>query len=244
MVYNLEIALGLWFFAFLLGIKHSFDADHLVAVSSFLTNASSTKRSTTLSVSWALGHMATASILTIILFTFKETILKEILSSMEYLVAFMLIAIAVLTLAWEFDILHFHRHEHKHEKVPEQPEGHSHVHFHLPRMNQHGSMVGIGFIHGIASNDELLLLFTLTLGISDLFGILIGVFFFTIGVILGMVIYGMIINIPNQKYGQKRVSRVVNTTIASLTLVYGFYLLLGLEGLNVFEIIVSAFNGS
>ena len=239
MAFNLEIALGLWFFALLLGIKHSFDADHLVAVSGFLSNASSTRQSATLSISWALGHMGTASVLTIVLFTFKETLLKEILSSMEYLVAFMLIAIAVLTIAWEFDILHFHKHEHKHELKPEQTEEHSHFHIHLPRLNKHGSMVGIGFIHGIASNDELLLLFTLTLGISDLTGILIGVLFFTIGVIGGMIAYGYLINIPNQKYGQKRVSRIVNTTIASLTLAYGVYLLLGLEGLNIIEILAS-----
>lgn len=244
MAFDLGVTLGLWFFAFILGIKHSFDADHLVAVSGFLSNASSTKRSTTLSVSWALGHMLTASILTIILFAFKETLLKEILSSMEYLVAFMLIAIAILTLAWEFEVLHFHSHEHKDKKVPEQQEEHSHIHIHLPRMNQHGSMVGIGFIHGVASNDELLLLFTLTLGISNLLGILIGVFFFTIGVILGMIVYGMIINIPNKKYGQKRVSRIVNTTIASLTLAYGMWLLLGLEGLNIFEIATSIITGS
>lgn len=199
------------------------------------------KKTTTLSVSWALGHMGTASILTIILFTFKETLLKEILSSMEYLVAFMLILIATLTLAWEYDILHFHKHGHKHEKEPEQSKEHSHIHIHLPRINEHGSMVGIGFIHGIASNDELLLLFTLTLGISDLFGILIGVLFFTIGVILGMVIYSMIITIPNRKFGQKRVSRIVNTTIASLTLAYGIYLLFGLNGINVIEILSSIF---
>jgi ABC-type nickel/cobalt efflux system permease component RcnA len=242
LAFNLEIAFGLWFFALLLGIKHSFDADHLVAVSGFLSNASSTKRSTTLSVSWALGHMGTASVLTIILFTFKETLLKEIISRMEYLVAFMLIAIAVLTFAWEFDILHFHRHGHNHDKKPEQTEEHSHVHIHLPKLNEHGSMVGIGFIHGIASNDELLLLFTLTLGISSLIGILIGVFFFTIGVILGMIVYGWIIKFPNQKFGQKRVSRIINTTIASITLVYGVYLLLGLEGLNIIEILASFFE--
>jgi hypothetical protein len=103
-------------------------------------------------------------------------------------------------------------------------------------------MVGIVFIHGIASYDELLLLFTLTLGISNLIGILIGVFFFTIGVILGMIVYGWIINIPNQKYGQKRVSRIINTTIASITLAYGVYLLLGLEGLNIIEILASFFE--
>ena len=93
--------IGLWFFAILLGIKHSFDADHLVAVTGVLSNAPNTKYTTKLSISWALGHMITASMLTIVLFSFKETLLKEILNNAELLVPFMLITIALLTLAWD-----------------------------------------------------------------------------------------------------------------------------------------------
>ena len=55
--------LGLWIFAILLGLKHSFDADHLVAVTGVLSNAPTSKQTTKLSVSWALGHMVTASLL-------------------------------------------------------------------------------------------------------------------------------------------------------------------------------------
>ncbi|PWI47848.1 hypothetical protein CEE45_09400 [Candidatus Heimdallarchaeota archaeon B3_Heim] len=232
--------LGLWIFAILLGLKHSFDADHLVAVTGVLSNAPTTKQTTRLSVSWALGHMITASLLTIVLFSFKETLLKEILSNMELLVPFMLIAIALLTLAWEFDLLHFHRHEHTQKDVEESKE-HTHLHLHLPKLNEHGTMVGIGIIHGLASNDELLLLFTLTLGINELWAILIGVMFFTVGVISGMVAYGWLINFPNQQWGEKRVTRVVNVSIASVTLTYAFWLLIGLEGLNVVEFVSSLF---
>ena len=46
--------------------------------------------------------------------------------------------------------------------------------------------MGIGFIHGIASNDELLLLFTLTFGANSLEEILFGVGIFTIGVVAGI----------------------------------------------------------
>ena len=232
--------LGLWIFAILLGLKHSFDADHLVAVTGVLSNAPTSKQTTKLSVSWALGHMVTASLLTIVLFSFKETLLKEVLSNMELLVPFMLIGIALLTLAWEFDLLHFHRHEHTQKDVTESKE-HTHLHFHLPKLNEHGTMVGIGIIHGLASNDELLLLFTLTLGINELWAILVGVMFFTVGVISGMVAYGWLINFPNQRWGEKRVTRIVNVSIASVTLAYAFWLLIGLEGLNIVEIFSSLF---
>jgi hypothetical protein len=233
--------IGLWLFAILLGIKHSFDADHLVAVTGVLSNSPTTSRTTVLSVSWALGHMLTASLLTIVLYSFRETLLKDILANMELLVPFMLIIIALFTIAWEFDLLHFHRHDHTQENLTEK-KTHSHLHFHLPSLNEHGAMMGIGFIHGLASNDELLLLFTLTLGITELWGILIGVAFFTLGVIFGMVVYGILVNYPNRRWGQKRVTRVVNLSIAAVTLIYAFWLISGLEGLNVVEIFSSLLN--
>jgi len=226
-------------FAIILGIKHSFDADHLVAVSGMLTN-SQTRRTATLSISWALGHMITASILTIILYTFRESILKTFLDNLEILVPIMLIIIAFFTLAWEFDLVHYHRHKHQHENMNQEKE-HTHLHLHGRSKKEHGAMVGIGIIHGLASNDELLLLFTLTIGIEELSRILLGVVFFTIGVILGMVAYGMSINYPVQKWGQKQVTRVVNVTIASISVMYAIWLLLGLEGLNVFEVLDNIF---
>ncbi|MHA2094463.1 MAG: urease accessory protein UreH domain-containing protein, partial [Candidatus Hodarchaeales archaeon] len=193
---------------------------------------------TKLSISWALGHMVTASLLTIILFSFKETLLKEILANAELLVPFMLIGIALVTLAWEFDLLHFHRHEHS---QAEESKEHTHLHLHFPKLNEHGTMVGIGIIHGLASNDELLLLFTLTLGINELWAILVGVMFFTIGVIGGMVTYGWLINFPNKRWGEKRVTRVVNISIAVVTLAYATWLLLGLEGINIVEFLTNLF---
>lgn len=234
--------ISVWFIAILLGVKHSFDVDHLIAVSGFLSNSSSSKRSATLSISWALGHMVTATIITILLFIFRETLLNEILKNMELLVAFMLIIMSILTFAWEFELIHFHRHTHTREESTEVSK-HSHLHIHLPRFNDHESMVGIGFIHGLASNDELLILMMMTLGISELWAILIGVVFFTFGVVIGMIAYGVIVNFPSQKYGQKRVTRIVNVTIASVTLVYAFWLLLGLEGLNIFDIVSSFLSG-
>ena len=222
----------------LLGIKHAFDADHLVAVSGLLTHSRTTRKTITLSVSWALGHMVTASLLTIVLFFFRETLFLPILENLELIVPFMLILIALLTIAWEFELIHFHRHSHGEKDVQEAKE-HTHLHVHLSTSSQreHGTMVGIGIIHGIASNDELLLLFTLTLGIQELPGILLGVLVFTVGVIIGMVGYGVSVNYPAQKFGHKRVTRVVNVSISILSIVYAVWLLMGLEGINIFDIL-------
>ena len=235
---DLILTLALFALALILGIKHSFDADHLVAVSSILTRAPSIRRTSVLSVTWAIGHMITATILTIILFTFKDTLFKEFFSNFDVLVPAMLIFIALVTLAYEFDIIHRHKHVHRDPETNIEKE-HTHVHTHILGSNKkdHSAMIGIGFIHGIASNDELLVLFTLTFGLEDLGTILIGVFIFSIGVIMGMIGYGISINYPIQKWGTKRVTRVVNVTVALLSLAYAGWLLAGLNGLNIFELL-------
>ena len=65
--------------ALALGFKHSYDADHLVAVSNLLVRSHDLRRTALMSVSWALGHMLTASGITVILFVFRETLLRPFL---------------------------------------------------------------------------------------------------------------------------------------------------------------------
>lgn len=48
--------------ALALGFKHSYDADHLIAVSSILRRAKSIRSSWKSSIFWAIGHMITAAI--------------------------------------------------------------------------------------------------------------------------------------------------------------------------------------
>ena len=236
-IVDLVFIISLFAFALILGIKHSFDADHLVAVSGLLTRSPTIRRTSMLSLSWALGHMVTASIITIILFTFKETLFKDFLANLDILVPIMLIVIAILTLAFEFNLIHIHKHKHEDQSSIITKE-HTHVHTHILGSNKrdHSSMVGIGIIHGIASNDELLVLLTLTIGFQDLLGVLLGVGVFTIGVIIGMVAFGISINFPVQKWGTKRVTRTINVSIASLSIFYAIWLLAGIDGLNILEL--------
>ena len=43
---------------FVLGLRHALDADHLAAVSTFVTEERSLLRSSLIGVSWGLGHTA------------------------------------------------------------------------------------------------------------------------------------------------------------------------------------------
>ena len=238
--------------AIVLGIKHSLDADHVVAISGMLTRSYSVRKTITLSTAWAMGHMLTASIITFILYFFKEIVLEPILQNFELIVALMLIIIGVLTLAWEFDIINFgkHSHGHKHESgvihnheegIPETDgkiEEYEHAHIKvLDYKREHATISGIGVIHGLASNDELLLLLTLTLGFRQFSMILLGILIFTIGVVLGMVLYGTVLTYTVTASRREQIIKIINVVISILAITYAFYILLGGETINLFPFI-------
>ena len=216
--------------AFFLGLKHSFDADHLIAVSNLLSRAKSLKNSVKMSISWAAGHLLTATAITVILFVFKDELLPLILNKMEVLVALMLIAIGLLGI---FKSRVYHSHEHIHDE-----EAHPHWHIHLASQNpnslnhqktdhSHKHMFGIGIVHGLASNDELLMLLTVSLGLSGLLEMVFGVFVFSVGVVVGMVAFGLLFTFPLIKMESARISQLVNLAVGTISVIYGAFLLAG-----------------
>ncbi len=214
-----------------LGFKHSYDADHLVAVSNLLTRSRSLRRTSFMSFSWAAGHMMTATVVTVLLFTFRDVLLRDFLSHLELAVAVMLILIGSLGLLVEFGFLHSHRHRHESRE-------HVHPHLHFGDIREHRAMFGIGVIHGIASNDELLILLVASLGVTSFLGLLGGVGVFSLGVVLGMVLFGLGVSYPVMRFGTRRVRRAVNVAAATLSIGYAVILFLGFEGTNL---LLSAF---
>src|SRR5207302_115095 len=79
-----------------LGFEHSYDADHLVAVSNLITRSGSIRKTSLISVSWAAGHMVTAALITVLLYAFRQTILSDVLAHLDVLVAVMLLLIGVI----------------------------------------------------------------------------------------------------------------------------------------------------
>ncbi len=219
--------------ALALGFKHSYDADHLVAVSNLLVRSHNLRRTTLMSMSWAAGHMLTASGITVILFVFRESLLQNFLARFELIVGVMLVAIGAVGLLWEYKVLQRIGlvHEHPHEHAGGE---HRHPHFHVRRLGEHGTMFGIGVVHGLASNDELLILLVAAFSVATIEGLLVGVGVFSLGVVLGMVLFGVGISYPMLRWGGGRIRRTVNTVAAVLSLVYGILLLAGFPGFNPF----------
>ncbi len=253
------MTIGLLFLAFLLGVKHSVDADHLVAVSSILTRSTKIARTIKLSTSWALGHMITAGIITYLLYLSKDYFFNRYLGHFESVVALMLIGIGSITILWEFNVLRFGKHSHGHihddiEKPSNENVHDDHIHIQdlentsdeivdlnhghiLGTKNDIQAIAGIGVIHGLASNDELLILLTLTLGLGDFLIIFIGLTIFSLGVVVGMISWGSLLNAPVLKMKKDKIAKSISITVAILAIIYGFYSLFGGEGINLLPII-------
>lgn len=218
--------------AAILGFKHSYDADHLVAVSNLLARSRDLRKTALMSTAWAAGHMITATIITLILYAVRETVLSTYLASLELGVAVMLVAIGVFGLLVEFKVIHVHPHRH-------EATEHSHVHVHLTDRREHEAMFGIGIVHGLASNDELLLLFLVSLSVTSIAGLLGGVGVFSLGVVAGMVLFGLGLSYPTTRWGTEKVRRAVNVAAAVLSIGYAAYLFLGYEGINLLPVLAT-----
>ena len=202
--------------AFGLGVKHSFDADHLIAVSNLLARPKSVLHSAKNAVYWAGGHMLTASIITLLLLAFRDTLLPIVLEKFELAVAAMLIFLGLASISQAIS-LHSHRHGHG-------GQGHEHYHFHLGGSagHEHGHMFGIGVIHGLASNDELLLLLTVSLGLASAAEMVAGVAIFSLGVALGMVAFSALFALPLVRAKSEQFLRGINLLVGAVSVAYGF----------------------
>lgn len=215
------VDLTLALLALVLGIKHSYDADHLIAVSNILRKVGSLKSAVKVGFNWSIGHMLTATIITIILYVFRETILTDILPHFEKIVGLMLIVLGLISLK---DVFKFHSHMHRHGNTI-----HSHPHLYVKGEEQHfhKHMFGIGIVHGLASNDELLVLFTASLGITTLGGILLGVGIFSIGVVLGMIFFSCAFSYPLIKINSDKIYKFVSFASGTIGIIYGLGMVSG-----------------
>lgn len=217
---NAFMSLALLGLAFLLGIKHSYDADHLIAVSAILYRVRSIASAMKIGASWAAGHMLTAAVITVILFTFKDSILGSFLSYFEVIVAAMLIALGAFGIYNGFFRTETHVHgaaEHAHAVV--QSDG--------TEDHTHRYMFGVGVIHGLASNDELLMLLVAGLGVASLGGTLLGIGVFSAGVVLGMVAFCAAFSIPWLRLRSGGAQRILAFVTGLVSIAYGILMFFG-----------------
>ena len=82
-------------------------------------------------------------------------------------------------------------------------------------------MFRIGIVHGLASNDELLMLFTASLAVTSLGGLIAALGLFSFGVVLGMSIFAIVFSYPLVKLHSEKICKFVSFGTGSIGIAYG-----------------------
>ncbi len=196
------LGLGLIF-----GLKHATEVDHVVAVSTIVSEHRSVWRSAIVGGLWGAGHTAALLFVGLGLLVFRLPLPTFVATGLEFGVALMIIGLGVLTvvrvLRKRADV-HIHRHTH-------DGGSHVHIHFHeqgtehesparatVPHSHQ-VSRLGlkpllVGAMHGLAGSAGLTLLVLTQIKSVGLGMLYLGVF--GLGSTLGMLLMSSLIGLP------------------------------------------------
>lgn len=184
---ELAVASGL---GITLGLVHALDADHVVAVSTIVSENRGLKRASVIGVFWGLGHTITLLFTGLIVLVLATSIPQTLALSFEFMVGIVLILLGLSVIRKALGrFKHVHPHSH---------DGKMHIHFHNhskteSHSHEHKSLL-VGMLHGLAGSATLTLLVLSSIG-SILEG-LAYILAFGLGSILGMLIISMLVGLP------------------------------------------------
>ena len=203
------LGLGLVF-----GLKHATEVDHVVAVSTIVSEHRNVFRSALVGGLWGAGHTAALVIVGVLVLVFRVAIPVPIANWLEMGVALMIIGLgifAVVKVLRKRPDVHLHRHSH-------DGQSHVHIHFHehgtehaaasishqltetKPSAHSHSiSQIGfkpllVGAMHGLAGSAALTLLV-----LTQIQSVWLGVFYlalFGLGSTVGMLLMSGLIGLP------------------------------------------------
>ena len=218
----------------LIGLWHAMDIDHIAAMITFIAvDNSSRLHSIVYGLIWGLGHAAMLMIVALAVMTLNLQIGDEFAWLMEFLVAVMLVILA-LDLFRRLAKVEVHTHEHQHST--EAVHNHVHVHMentaHAPKRHAHrhykgyfGRALLVGLMHGSAGSAALILLVLQTIS-SKALGI-VYVIMFGIGSTLGMTLLTAIISVQLHRSHLRsaELARALRSFAAIVTLSVGLFLM-------------------
>lgn len=191
---------GALLLGFVLGLKHAIDPDHLVAVSTIVSEQRSLTRSSIIGTLWGLGHTASLFAVGLVVILLKAPIPARVAALMEMAVAVMLVVLGtgVILRVLRERGLRVHFHVHKHEEGTE----HSHLHVHSKSGHAHSHYpikIGrkpfvVGLVHGVAGSAALTLLVLTTIPSAAIGLAYIAVF--GIGSVGGMLLMSTLVSLP------------------------------------------------
>jgi len=185
---------------FIWGLHHALDPDHLVAVSTIVSEHKSVSRSSPVGTFWGVGHTSSLLFISLIVLLLRASIPPNIARWMEAPVALMLVVLGLTTIirAVRERGLRIHTHTHAHDES--SPHTHLHIHLEDEHVHQHRFFkIGkrpfvVGMVHGVAGSAALTLLVLSTIPSVALGLLYIGVF--GVGSIGGMLLMSALIGLP------------------------------------------------
>ena len=185
---------------FSLGLRHALDPDHLVAVSTIVSEHRSLARSSLVGTIWGIGHTASLLIVGLVVILLRSSIPDRVALWMEMGVAVMLVALGA-NVIWKVGRergFKLHKHEHAHDGQP----AHEHVHFHSHRDHDHRHRIFrfgrrpfvVGMVHGVAGSAALTLGVLTTIPSAALG--LVYILVFGLGSIGGMLLMSAVVGAP------------------------------------------------
>jgi cytochrome c biogenesis protein CcdA len=127
---------------FFLGMRHATDPDHVIAVTTIVSQQRSAKRAALIGIFWGLGHTLTIFLVGCVIILFNVVIPVRLGLAMEFSVSLMLILLGAWNLAGFTNALPvpadggavIHSHPHSHGNLV-----HMHAHTHGPEIHAHAS---------------------------------------------------------------------------------------------------------
>ena len=221
---------------FLLGLKHATDADHVVAVSTIVTEQRNIWRGLWIGASWGAGHSTPLLILGLIILLLKDYVLDQyeaVAPFLEFGVGIMLVYLGA-SVVWNIWRGKVHIHQHTHDAP--------HVHIHASHearsghempSDGHNSFYAfgkpvfrvksyvIGIVHGLAGSAAVMLALLPTID-SFLTGVGYLVLF-SVGTMLSMALVTVVLAVPFVATGGNALlNRSVGVVAGVLSAVVGF----------------------
>jgi ABC-type nickel/cobalt efflux system permease component RcnA len=234
------LVLGLVF-----GMKHATEVDHVVAVSTIVSEHRNVLRSALVGGLWGIGHTSALIFVGVLVLVFRVAIPLPVANWLEFGVALMIIALGVLAIVRVLrkrPDVHVHRHRH-------DGQSHVHVHFHeqgtehhtaaasqqskklttTPVSHSHAiSQVGfkpllVGAMHGLAGSAALTLLV-----LTQIQSIWLGLVYlavFGVGSTVGMLLMSGLIGLPFALSGRRltSINYGLQTAAGCLSVAFGLW---------------------
>lgn len=221
---------------FVFGLKHATEVDHVVAVSTIVSEHQNLWRSALVGGLWGAGHTASLVIVGVIVLVFRVAIPAGAAHWLEFTVALMITGLgvtAVVRVLRKRADIHLHRHSH-------DGLSHVHVHFHEQR-TEHGNFAAdpsshshqvsvaglkpffVGAMHGLAGSAALTLLVLTEIRSVSLGLLYLGVF--GLGSTLGMLLMSGLIGLPFALSARRltSVNYGLQTTAGAVSIAFGLW---------------------